>query len=191
MIITHFTVFKIPKCIKIFTAGFIHFLLGLSVSHAESCSPAPDLGQWIFVGALMLMATDLAMYPERYMHLPYAIQFLVEVTGCLAILEFFTVVVWCKLESLIHHTIRLMSLSLGMSDDGYLNWEYWLLLFPTAALAGVLFCIMKMAVIPLFDLKSVYRKQVTQVQLDMDVYTDLAIKQKQRLRRQKYILKKS
>ncbi|XP_016950762.1 uncharacterized protein LOC108025017 [Drosophila biarmipes] len=158
------------------TAGFIHFVFGISVylsQPTESCSPAPKLGGWIFLGALGLLATDIKMYPDRYLHLPYAIQFLVETTGSLAILEFFSNVVWCTLEQLIHHLVRLLVLSLGMNDELYLALEYWLLLIPTTALAGSLFAIMKMAILPLFDIKSIYRKQETKVHLDKDVYIDL------------------
>ncbi|XP_016985579.2 uncharacterized protein LOC108049058 [Drosophila rhopaloa] len=169
------------------TAGFVHLVLGISLFHSQidSCSPAPNLGGWIFVVALMLMATDIKMYPDRYTHLPYAIQFLVEVIACLAMLEFFTIVVWCSLESLIFHTARLFFLFLGMSDESFLNWEYWLLLIPTTAMAGVLLFLIKMAVIPLFDIKSVYEKHEIKVHLDRGVYMDLTSKKKQRMRRQK------
>jgi len=51
--------------------------------------------------------------------------------------------------------------------------EYWLLLIPTTVLAVTLFIIMKMAVLPLFDIKSVYEKQEIKVHLDKDVYIDL------------------
>jgi len=158
------------------TAGFIHLVLGISVylsQPSDGCSPAPKLGGWIFVGALGLLATDIKMYPDRYMHLPYAVQFLVETIGSLAILEFFSIVVWCMLEQLIHHLVRLLILSLGMNGETYLAFEYWLLLIPTTVLAVTLFIIMKMAVLPLFDIKSVYEKQEIKVHLDKDVYIDL------------------
>ncbi|XP_017008706.2 uncharacterized protein [Drosophila takahashii] len=160
----------------VFTAGFIHIILGISVclsQAADRCSPAPNLGSWIFAGALMLLASDIKMYPDRYKHLPYAIQFLVETIGSLAILEFFSFVVWCMLERLIHHLVRLLFLSLGMSDEIYLALEYWLLLIPTTAAAGTLLMIMKMAILPLFDIKTVYEKQEIKVHLDRDIYIDL------------------
>ncbi|XP_017076199.2 uncharacterized protein LOC108111316 [Drosophila eugracilis] len=158
------------------TASFIHLILGLAVwfkPPAESCSPAPNLGSWIFVGAPILLATDIRMYPKRYMHLPYAIQFLVETVGSLAIIEFSAIVVWCALECLIHHLVRLLFLSCGMGDETYLALEYWLLLIPTTALASTLLYIMKMAIIPHIPIKSIYEKQQIKVQLDERVYNNL------------------
>ncbi|XP_017041624.1 uncharacterized protein LOC108088387 [Drosophila ficusphila] len=167
------------------TAGFIHLILGISLCFyqaADTCSPAPNLGGWIFLGALMLMTTDIKMYPERYKHLPCAIQFLVETIGSLAIFEICTFVVWCTLERLIHHLVRLLFLSIGMSDELYLALEYWLLLIPTTAIAGCLLFIIKMAIIPRFDIKSVCAKQQVKVHLDKGVYRDLVRQNKQNVK---------
>ncbi|EDV53171.1 uncharacterized protein LOC6554465 [Drosophila erecta] len=160
----------------VYTAGFIHLVLGLSVClwpPKDTCSPAPNLGAWIFAGALLLLASDVKMYPDRYTHLPYAIQFLVETVGSLAILEFFTYVVWCTLERLIHHLTRLLLLYLGMNDDTYLALEYWILLIPTTVVASTLLYIMKMVIIPYFDITSVYAKQQVKVHLNKNVYIDV------------------
>ncbi|XP_043654513.1 uncharacterized protein LOC122620901 [Drosophila teissieri] len=160
----------------VYTAGFIHLVLGISVClwpPNDTCSPAPNLGSWIFAGALLLLASDVKLYPDRYTHLPYTIQFLVETVGTLAILEFFAFVVWCALESLIHHLTRLLLLYLGMNDDTYLALEYWILLIPTTAVASAFFYIMKMAIIPYFDITSVYVKQQVKVHLNKAVYIDV------------------
>ncbi|KAH8382891.1 hypothetical protein KR009_005722, partial [Drosophila setifemur] len=132
-------------------AGFVHLILGISFylkPPHDSCSPAPVLGSLIFSAAVLLLAKDLKMYPDRYLHLPYAIQFIVETIGSLAVLEFFALVVWCMLERLIHHVIRFACLSLGMADRTYLAMEYWILAIPTIAMGGTFLFLMKMAVLP-------------------------------------------
>ncbi|XP_039231826.1 uncharacterized protein LOC120321863 [Drosophila yakuba] len=169
----------------VYTAAFIHLVLGVCVClwpPNDTCSPAPNLGSWIFEGALLLLVSDVKLYPDRYTHLPYSIQFLVETIGSLAILEFFIIVVWCALERLIHHLTRLLLLYLGMNADTYLALEYWILLIPTTAVASTFLYIMKMAIIPYFDITSVYEKQQVKVHLNKSVYIDVV---SQNLRKQK------
>ncbi|KAH8361096.1 hypothetical protein KR200_005621, partial [Drosophila serrata] len=121
------------------TAGFIHTILGLSIFLSQvpdGCSPAPQLASYIFSGTILLLLANLKLYSERYTHLPYSIQFLVETISALAILEFSDIYVWCRTERVIHNCARLLFLSLGMDPKVYLGKEYWILIVPTTALAA-------------------------------------------------------
>ncbi|KAH8247103.1 hypothetical protein KR032_009316, partial [Drosophila birchii] len=122
----------------VYLVGFVHILLGLSLfllPSVDACSPAPLLASYIFAGTVLLALANLTLFPKRYTHLPFCIQFLVEIFGTLIILEFCDLVVWCRLERIIHNVMRLGLLFLGMDAKVYLEYEYWILLIPTTALA--------------------------------------------------------
>ncbi|KAH8326623.1 hypothetical protein KR067_011016, partial [Drosophila pandora] len=132
-------------------AGFLHLVIGIAFYYntdAYYCSPAPPLASWINTGAVMLLAKDVEAYPIRYIHLPYTIQFVVEMLVALIILEIGSMVVWCHMERLIYQLVRLFMLWMGMDDDTYLRFEKWILVIPTTALASTFLYIMKRAIIP-------------------------------------------
>ncbi|KAH8315245.1 hypothetical protein KR074_007771, partial [Drosophila pseudoananassae] len=140
----------IMRPLAIITAGFIHLATENTVYFSPEpnhCSPAPPLASWIFIGAVMLLATNLDAYPTHYRHLPYTIQFFVETLLSLIIMEVAAIYVWCNLEIIIYHFLRLM-LSIFMDDDFYLRFEPYILGVPTTVLAGTFLFIIKQAVIP-------------------------------------------
>lgn len=158
------------------SAGFIHIILGLTLyvtQAADSCSPAPQIASYIFAGTILIIAADTPLFSERYTHLPYSVQYVVETMGTLAILEFFNLWVWCSLERLIYYVVRLMSLFLGMGNETYLELEFFLLGVPTTALAIIFYTIVKRSIIPHFKIKSLFIKQQVRVHLNREMYMEM------------------
>ncbi|XP_002037258.2 uncharacterized protein LOC6612755 [Drosophila sechellia] len=165
------------------TAALIHLVFRISISPwppRDICSPAPNVGAWIFTFALLLLATDVKMYPNGYPHLPYIIQFLVETVGSLFIVELSTSVVWCGLESMTHQLTRLLLLFWGMDGDTYQALEYWILLVPTTAVASIFLYIMMRAIIS-EDL--IYGKPQVTVHLNKEVLRHMVSKRRQKRRK--------
>ncbi|KAH8268496.1 hypothetical protein KR026_007889, partial [Drosophila bipectinata] len=141
----------IMRPLAIITAGFIHLATETAVYFSPEpnhCSPAPPLASWIYIGAVMLLATNLNAYSSHYYNLPCAIQFFVDTILSLIILEVAAIFVWCNLEIIIYHFVRFIMLSIFMDDDFYLRFEPCILGVPTTVLAGSFLFIIKQAVIP-------------------------------------------
>ncbi|XP_030379097.1 uncharacterized protein LOC115627535 [Scaptodrosophila lebanonensis] len=157
-------------------AFFFHGIIGVSFFVAQDkdrCSPAPVLGSCIFMIAIVLLAMDMEIYSHRYMHLPLWIQFAVETVSTLALLEFCTLVVWCVMERLLHHAVRLALVAMGMSMELYLAWEWWLLGISTTVLACSFLTVIKMAIVPDFSIKNFINLKKPTVQLNLDAYVNM------------------
>ncbi|KRF99316.1 uncharacterized protein Dwil_GK27477 [Drosophila willistoni] len=164
-------------------AGLLHFVIGVTIfitPGTKSCSPAPVLASWISIGGILMIIGNLNLNYPWYTRLPHGLQVIVEVGILLGLLEFYSLVIWCKLERLLYLILRHILLTLGMSESAYLTYEYGMLAVATTLMALALCFVVKLATSTSFFVES---ERDPMIYLNMELYEEVVSRKKQRMRR--------
>ncbi|XP_017154144.1 uncharacterized protein LOC108163395 [Drosophila miranda] len=137
-------------------------LYAVRLQFENSCSPAPQLGSFIFLLAAMLLAWDINMYIKDGVHLSCLAQYFVGTFASLVILEFFNLKLWCWLEAWLCQAAQHLCLNWGLlSVETYLENEYWIIGAVTTAVATFILWFFGMLTLPHFSPRDLEKVTIT------------------------------
>lgn len=90
----------VSTCAVVFTV-ILHLCMRVSIFYEQpknQCSPAPEIGSWLFVVSIFMLLLDNEILPTKYRCIPSICQALGETFISLVITEFSMLVLWCNLE---------------------------------------------------------------------------------------------